>query len=347
MGRKKQSQPNDKNPTRGAKQIEPLILDFLGKFPGRGYQIKQINSALNVHDQNSKRIVTEIVFRLEDTGVLRKLRNGSFTLDKAGGKPRVERTETDRGDAIVGTVDFVNARFAYVTPDGTTGEDIWIAADDLMGALDDDRVIIELNSRKRGKNQEGRVIEILERNRDEFVGRLEMSTRYAFVIPDFKKMFNDIFVPLHDLNGAKHNDKVILKITQWPGRNKKPEGKITRILGQAGEHNAEIHSIIAEFGLPLEFPENIEAEAETISDKITAAEIKRRKDFRSVTTFTIDPVDAKDFDDALSIRDLGNGITEVGIHIADVTHYVQQKTELEKEAVNRATSVYLVDRTIP
>lgn len=347
MGRKKQSQPNDKNPTRGAKQIEPLILDFLGQFPGRGYQIKQIIKALNVRDQNSKRIVTEVVFRLEDTGVLRKLRNGSFTMDKEGGKPRTERKEQGSSSAIIGTVDFVNARFAYVTPDGTSGEDIWISADDLMGALDDDRVIVELNSRKRGKNQEGRVVEILERNRDEFVGRLEMSTRYAFVIPDFKKMFYDIFVPLHDLNGAKHNDKVILKITQWPERNKKPEGKITRILGKAGEHNAEIHSIIAEFGLPLEFPENIEAEAETISEKITAAEIKKRKDFRSVTTFTIDPVDAKDFDDALSIRDLGNGMTEVGIHIADVTHYVQLKTELEKEAVNRATSVYLVDRTIP
>ena len=160
-------------------------------------------------------------------------------------------------------------------------------------------------------------------------------------------MFHDIYVHVNDLAGAKHNDKVIVKVTQWPERDKKPEGVVTRVLGKAGEHNAEIHSIIAEFGLPLEFPEAIEAEAETISDKITAREIKKRKDFRDITTFTIDPFDAKDFDDALSLRPLPNGNTEVGIHIADVTHYVAMKTALEEEAVDRATSVYLVDRTIP
>jgi len=174
-----------------------------------------------------------------------------------------------------------------------------------------------------------------------------MSTRFAFIIPDFKKVHHDIYVHHDKLNGAKHNDKVIVKITSWPERDKKPEGEVTRILGKAGEHNAEIHSIIAEFGLPLEFPENVEQDAETISDKITAKEIKKRKDFRDVTTFTIDPEDAKDFDDALSLRQLENGNWEIGIHIADVTHYVDPKSDLEEEAVERATSVYLVDRTIP
>ena len=140
---------------------------------------------------------------------------------------------------------------------------------------------------------------------------------------------------------------MIVKIIQWPEKDKKPEGIVTRVLGKAGEHNAEIHSIIAEFGLPFEFPEEVEADAESISDKISAKEIAKRKDFRDITTFTIDPFDAKDFDDALSIRKLKNGNTEVGIHIADVTHYVALKTKMEKEAVHRATSVYLVDRTIP
>ncbi|WP_339699850.1 ribonuclease R [uncultured Roseivirga sp.] len=337
MGNRRKKQTNTNGSDRGAKQVQPLILDFLGEHPGRGYQIKQILTALGVRDKNSKKIVTEAIFRLEDIGAIKKLRNGSFALDKS------------EKETITGTVDFVNARFAYVTPDGGDEDtaDIWVSIDDTNGAMDDDKVKVVLKNKKHGKHAEGKIVEVLERNRDEFVGRLEMSSRYAFVISDFRKMFYDIFINLKDLNGAKHNDKVIVKITQWPERNKKPEGVVTRVLGKAGEHNAEIHSIIAEFGLPLEFPEGLETAAENISDKITKAEIAKRRDFRNVTTVTIDPFDAKDFDDALSVQKLPNGNTEVGIHIADVTHYVTPNSELEKEAVNRATSVYLVDRTIP
>lgn len=335
MGRKRKSNPPHKSPKGNAKSIEPLIVNFLSQNAGRGYQIKQILKSIGIRDVKAKSIVTETIFKLEDSGVIKKLRNGAFTIE---------------GDLtpLTGIVDSVNARFAYVTLDGAEDKkDVWISVNDLNGALDDDKVKVIIKPGKRGKNQEGKVVEILERNREDFVGRLEMSTRYGFVIPDFKKMFHDIYVRYDDLKGAKHNDKVIVKITEWPGRDKKPEGIITRVLGKAGEHNAEIHSIIAEFGLPLEFPEGIEAEAETISDKITAKEIAKRKDFRKVPTFTIDPADAKDFDDALSIKKLPNGNTEIGVHIADVTHYVQLKTALEKEAVERATSVYLVDRTIP
>lgn len=290
---------------------------------------------MGVRDKKSKQVVTDVIFQMEDTGLIKKLRNGSYTL------------EQQEFDTIIGIVDYVNARFAYVVPEEEGREDIWINKDDLLGAFDDDRVKVALKPGRHGKSPEGKVIEILARHRDEFVGRLEMSSRYAFVIPDFKKMFHDVYVHLNDLEGAKHNDKVIVKVTQWPVRDKKPEGKILRVLGRAGEHNAEMHSIIAEFGLPYEFPEAIEEEAEAIPEQITSKEIKARKDFRGITTFTIDPYDAKDFDDALSIRELGNGLTEVGIHIADVTHYVKTKTALEEEAVERATSVYLVDRTIP
>ncbi|MFY0594033.1 ribonuclease R [Roseivirga sp.] len=335
MGRKRKSKPPQKASKGNSKKIEPVIINFLSQNAGRGYQIKQILKSIGVRDSKSKALVTEAIFRLEDKGVIKKLRNGAFTME-------VDLT------TLVATIDSVNARFAYAVLDGpeeTT--DVWISVNDLNGALDDDKVKIIIKPGKHGKHREGKVVEILERNRGEFVGKLEMSTRYGFVVPDFKKMFHDIYVRYEDLNGAKHNDKVIVKITQWPDRNKKPEGIITRVLGKAGEHNAEIHSIIAEFGLPLEFPEGLEAEAETISDKITAKEIAKRKDFRKVPTFTIDPVDAKDFDDALSIKSLANGNTEVGVHIADVTHYVQLETALEKEAVERATSVYLVDRTIP
>lgn len=334
MGRKKSHQVQRGPSTKGLKQIEPIILEFLNQHRGRGYQIKQILKSLGIRDQNSKRMVTEAIYKLEDTGVIKKLRNGSYTLE-------------GEVETITGTVDSVNARFAYVIPDNEEGEDIWVSVDDLLGAFDDDRVKVALKSKRHGKSREGKVIEVLNRNRDEFVGRLEMSTRYAFVIPDFKKMFHDIYIHMNDLNGAKHNDKVIVKITEWPERDKKPEGKVIRVLGKAGEHNAEIHSIIAEFGLPLEFPARVEEDAEAIQEKITASEIKKRKDFRDITTFTIDPFDAKDFDDALSIKRLGNGLTEVGIHIADVTHYVQPSSILEEEAADRATSVYLVDRTIP
>lgn len=337
MARKRKSKPKSKSKSSrgGTKRIEPLIVDFLSQNPGRGYQVKQILKSLGVRDVKSKKIVSDTIFRLADSGIIKKLRNGSFSID------------LDL-KTLTGTVDSVNARFAYITLDGPEETaDIWVSVNDLLGALDDDKVKIILKPGKHGKHKEGKVVEILERHREEFVGRLEMSTRYGFVVPDFKKMFHDIYVHYEDLNGAKHNDKVIVKITQWPDRDKKPEGIVTRVLGKAGEHNAEIHSIIAEFGLPLEFPEGIEDEAETISDKISKAEIAKRTDFRKITTFTIDPFDAKDFDDALSIKPLPNGNTEIGVHIADVTHYVQLETALEKEAVSRATSVYLVDRTIP
>ncbi len=336
MGRKRKGQPAAKATKRGIKQIQPIIMEFFGQHPGRSYQMKQILQGLNIRDKKSKQIVTDVVYRLEDAGVLKKLRNGSFI------------SEQRELETITGIVDYVNARFAYVVPEDPEFEgDIWVSKEDLLGAMDDDTVKVVLKNKRHGKSPEGKVVEILARHRDEFVGRIEMSARYAFVIPDFRKMHHDIYVHLNELKGAKHNDKVIVKVTQWPERDKKPEGEIVRVLGKAGEHNAEIHSIIAEFGLPLEFPERIEQDAEEIPDEITAKEIKKRKDFREVTTFTIDPADAKDFDDALSIRNLPNGNTEVGIHIADVTHYVQLKTALEEEAVERATSVYLVDRTIP
>jgi ribonuclease R len=190
-------------------------------------------------------------------------------------------------------------------------------------------------------------LEIVQRHRDEFVGRVEISPRFAFVVADFKKMHHDIFIRLSDLQGAEHNQKVVVKMTEWRDEDKNPTGKILRVLGEAGNHEVEIHSIMAEFGLPFEYPEEVEREAEEISEKIQESEVKERKDFRGITTFTIDPADAKDFDDAISYRKLDNGNLEVGVHIADVTHYVRPKTLLEKEAFDRATSVYLVDRTIP
>jgi ribonuclease R len=178
---------------------------------------------------------------------------------------------------------------------------------------------------------EGKVLEITKRLRDEFVGRVEISPRYAFVIPDFRKMHHDIFVHKGDLNGAEHNQKVVVKISEWREDDKNPTGKIIRVLGKAGEHEVEIHSIMAEFGLPFEYPKEVEEEANAIPAEIPTSEIKNRKDMREVPTFTIDPFDAKDFDDAISYRKLDNGNYEIGVHIADVTYYVKPKTGLEEK----------------
>jgi ribonuclease R len=243
-------------------------------------------------------------------------------------------------------VDYVNPRFAYIVSDDLE-EDIKVKSENLKYAFDDDLVKVQLFKSRKGDRLEGKVIEIVDRFRKEFVGRVELMNNYAFVIPDFRKMHFDIFIAPENLKGASPDDKVVVEIIQWPSRNRNPEGKITRVLGKSGENEAEIHSIIAEFGLPFKFPDSVIRHADKIKDGVTDEEVNGRKDFRDILTFTIDPIDAKDFDDALSLRKLNNGHYEVGIHIADVTHYVRPNTVLEKEANERATSVYLVDRTIP
>ena len=191
------------------------------------------------------------------------------------------------------------------------------------------------------------MLEILERAADSIVGTLEVTRNYAFLLTENRTLANDIFIPKDKLKGGKTGDKAVVKITEWPDKAKNPIGQVVDILGRAGENNTEMHAILAEFGLPYSYPENVEAAADKIPDEIPAEEIARREDFRRITTFTIDPRDAKDFDDALSIRSLGGGLWEVGVHIADVTHYVREGTVIDKEAQRRATSVYLVDRTIP
>ncbi len=254
---------------------------------------------------------------------------------------------TAQPDEIVGKVDHVNSRFAYIISEELE-QDAMVNGNKLNGALDGDTVRVRLyGSKKSDKRLEGEVVEIVERGREEFVGRIELSPRFAFVVPDSRKMHHDIFVPNDATLNAKNNEKVIVRITEWPGKNKNPEGKVVRVLGKAGENEAEIHSIMAEFNLPFEFPKGVESQAKRIKDDITDEEISKRRDMRGVTTFTIDPADAKDFDDALSLRLLENGHYEIGVHIADVSHYVNTGTMLDKEAVERATSVYLVDRTIP
>jgi ribonuclease R len=245
-----------------------------------------------------------------------------------------------------GRVDMTNSGNAYViSPD--TEEDIIIKAGNLNRALHGDEVKVLLFARTRGRRLEGEVVEIVKRKKMEFVGTVQVNKNFAFLVPDDRKMVIDIFIPIDQLNGAETGQKAVAKITEWPDRGSSPVGEITRVLGNAGEHQTEIHAILAQYGLPYEFPEEVEAEAQRLSLDITDADRKGRRDFREITTFTIDPVDAKDFDDALSMQKLPNGNWEIGVHIADVTHYLSTGTVLDEEAVSRATSVYLVDRVVP
>ncbi|MEQ8415056.1 MAG: ribonuclease R [Imperialibacter sp.] len=321
--------------TISAGQIKESVLHLFRQQSGKPWSIRQMIQTLGVRDKKSKNLVSEVAFRLEDEGIISRNRDGRFVSQQMP-------------SALVGVVDHVNSRFAYIIC-AELDDDVYVKTDDLEFAVDGDTVKFELSGKFHGKkHREGRVTEIVQRKKDEFVGKLQLSKRFAFVIPDNRKIHNDIFVYPEHINNATTNDKVIVKIDRWHDRtNKSPVGKVVRVLGKAGENEAEIHSIMAEFDLPFTFPEEVISESDKISETIPEKEIAARKDFRGVTTFTIDPEDAKDFDDALSIKFLENGNYEIGVHIADVTHYVKEETILEKEAYTRATSVYLVDRTVP
>ena len=252
-------------------------------------------------------------------------------------------------NTVIGTVSLATPRFAFVVREDGAGDDIRIFTDQLRYALDGDLVRVRLRGVRDGRLT-GDVVEVLKRQRIEVVGRLQVHGSIGFVKPDSRKAYFDVMVPPDGLADSRNGDKVLVRITEFPdhdGQGRNPVGTIVRNFGAAGQNEAEINAIMAEFGLPFEFPSAVEGEAESISTRIDKDEIARRRDFRAVTTFTIDPADAKDFDDALSLRQLENGHWEVGVHIADVTHYVRLGTELEREGKSRATSVYLVDRVIP
>jgi ribonuclease R len=316
-------------------RMKDRIRDLLDKNRSRALATKHIIRKLDLKSRKQLDAMESALHKLVKGGEAEMTRNGQF------------RTKLG-AEVIEGRVDFVNARYAFiVSPD--TQQDVMVSANRLKNALDGDTVKVQLYGSAKGsdKRPEGEVVEIVKRGRTQFVGRIQLSKGFAFVVADSRKMHHDIFVKPGDTMDAQDNDKVMVEITQWPDRNRNPEGKVVRVLGQAGENEAEIHSIMAEFNLPFEFEKGVNTQAKRIKDDITEEEIAKRRDFRDITTLTIDPADAKDFDDAISLRLLDNGNYEVGIHIADVSHYVKPGTVLDKEAIERATSVYLVDRTIP
>ncbi|RYF06112.1 MAG: RNB domain-containing ribonuclease, partial [Deltaproteobacteria bacterium] len=273
-------------------------------------------------------------------------RRRSAGFDHVGDGPDRPRRDSN---TLIGTVALATPRFAFVVREDGEGDDIRIFTDQLRYALDGDLVRVRLRGVRDGRVT-GDVVEVLKRQRVEVVGRLQVQGSIGFVKPDNRKSYFDVMVPPQELGDSRNGDKVLVRITEFPdheGQGRNPVGTIVRNFGAAGQNEAEINAIMAEFGLPFEFPAGVEEEAEAIPTIITKDEIAKRRDFRAITTFTIDPADAKDFDDALSLRPLENGHYEVGVHIADVTHYVRIGTELEREGKHRATSVYLVDRVIP
>lgn len=315
------------------KDFSARILKILSKSPSKSFNYKQIASQLEVKDtQGRNDIIKELKFL--------------FTKNKI--------TETERGkyqiiphvDYFEGYIDMTSRKTAYFVCEDLE-EDVFIPSNNLNKALDRDLVKVYVYNKRKGKKPEAEVVEILERYRTEFVGVIQVQKNFAFVATANPKMYTDIFIPKEKIGEAVDGDVVLATIEDWPEKADSPFGKIVKVLGKKGEHNTEMHAILAEYGLPSDFPVEVEAFAQSLDTSIQESEVAQRKDMREVLTFTIDPKDAKDFDDALSYRKLENGNHEIGIHIADVSHYVREGTLLDEEAYQRATSVYLVDRVVP
>ena len=333
MGKKKDKREKKAGKRMNKKQLAALLMDYFHEKGNESVSLKKIFEQLRLTTHPLKMLCMDILADLKEDDYITETEHHVYRLHQRG----VEMTGR--------FVRKSNGKNSFIPDDG--GDPIFIAERNSAHAMNNDRVRIAYYARRRGKTAEGEVLEVLERANDSFVGTLEVTKGYAFLLTENRTLANDIFIPKDKLKGGRSGDKAVVKITEWPDKAKNPIGQVIDILGRAGDNNTEMHAILAEFGLPYSYPENVEAAADKIPDEIPAEEIAKREDFRRVTTFTIDPRDAKDFDDALSIRSLGGGLWEVGVHIADVSHYVKEGTVIDKEAERRATSVYLVDRTIP
>ena len=315
------------------KELVKAILDLFHLKQGAELSLKQLFEQLRLNTHPLKMLAMDILDELLDDGYLCEVEKHRYKLNNRG----IEMTGTFQRKS--------NGKNSFI-PDGG-GEPIFIAERNSAHAMAGDRVRIAFYAKRHGRMAEGEVIEILERANDTFVGTLEVARSYAFLVTENRTLANDIFIPKENLKGGKNGDKAVVKIVEWPDKAKNPKGIVIDILGKAGENTTEMHAILAEYGLPYVYPKQVEQAADRIPAEIPQEEIARREDFRGITTFTIDPRDAKDFDDALSIRRLDSGLWEVGVHIADVTYYVREGSLIDREAEKRATSVYLVDRTIP
>ena len=315
------------------KELAKMLMELFQNNPAEVYDIKRIFRDLKLDTHPAKLLCMDLLEDLAMDDYIKETEKLHFRLNTTG---QVLEAIFNRK---------ANGKNTVTPLDG--GEPVLVAERNSLHAMGGDKVKVTLLARRKHHVREAQVVEILERSDRSFVGRLEVRKDFAFLLTEDRTLANDIFIPKKALKGGKSGDKAVVKITEWPEHAKNPIGKVVDILGQSGDNTTEMHAILAEYGLPYAYPKSVEDEAEKIDPGITAEEIRQREDLREVTTFTIDPRDAKDFDDAISIRKTDDGLWEVGVHIADVSHYVKEGSIIDKEAVKRATSVYLVDRTIP
>ncbi|WMI66676.1 ribonuclease R [Aestuariibaculum sp. YM273] len=317
----------------GISNLSNTILSILKKERNQAFNYKQIAAKLGVNDASSR---NQIIKKLRDLQ----------------GKNEIEEVDRGKFKAVINTeyhtgiLDLSGKGTGYVICDDFD-DDVFIASNNINKALNGDEVEFYVYKRRKRGKMEGEIVNIIKREKNEYVGVIQLHEKYAFVIADSNKMYKDIFIPINKVNKAEDGDKVLVRLEDWPEKADSPYGKVIEVLGKPGEHNTEIHAILAEYGLPFEFPYEVEKFANNLDTSITAEEISKRRDMRNDLTFTIDPKDAKDFDDALSFTVIKDGLYEIGIHIADVSHYVKEGTVLDDEAYERATSVYLVDRVVP
>ncbi len=329
---KKRRYPNNKK-KKISSQITRDILQVFNNNTNKALNYKQIAGKLKINDAGGRNIIIQQLAYLKSNEKIKEITRGKFII-------------VSESHYYYGTVDMTSNGNAYIVSEELE-DDIYIPSRNLNKALHNDQVKVYVYKRKKNKKQEGDIIEIIKRAKTEFVGVLQLSKNFGFVIPDDPKMYADIFISKNNLIKANDGDKVLAKLTDWPDNSKNPFGEIIETLGRPGDHDTEIHSILLEYGLPYKFTDEVENYASKIPIQITDKEIAKRRDLRNELTFTIDPKDAKDFDDALSFKKLENSNYEIGIHIADVSYYVHENNILDQEAYNRATSVYLVDRVVP
>ncbi|WP_281309472.1 ribonuclease R [Flavobacterium flavigenum] len=323
-----------RKPIKNEKDFSGKILKILSKSPNKAFNYKQIAAKLELDDTKSR---NQIIKDL-------KIMAGSKKIIES--EPGKYLVKAESQDYYEGTIDMTSRKTAYFICEDFA-EDVFIPTNNLNRALDKDKVKVYVYNRRKGKRPEGEVIEVVERNKTEFVGVIDIQPNFAFVSTANPKMYTDIFIPKDKIGEAENGDVVLVTIEDWPKRADSPFGSVIKVLGKPGEHNTEIHAILAEYGLPSDFPVEVEVYAQKIDTSIQESEIAKRRDMRYTLTFTIDPKDAKDFDDALSFKKLENGNYEIGVHIADVSYYLEEGTILDDEAYQRATSVYLVDRVVP
>ncbi len=323
-----------KKPGISGEYLKEQILNAFNKHPEQLFNYKQLSKRLNLNDSPDKLLVSDLLKDLKKEGKIQEVYQGKY------------RSKAIPRGYITGTVDMTRMGYGFIISEEIE-DDVFVTAKNLKTALHGDKVKVLLFASRKGARPEGEVVEIIERWKTTFVGTVEIMPNFAFLIPDNKNMPFDLFIPTGKLNGAKQGQKAVARVTDWDPKSKNPVAEIINVLGDPGLHETEMHAILAEFELPYEFTEEVEMDADKISGEITSEEIKGRRDFRDIPTFTIDPADARDFDDALSLRKLENGNWEAGVHIADVTHYVKLGSLTEEEAKQRATSVYLVDRVVP